>query len=334
MTAVNQRRLVPKEWAGEPWRAYAEGMRVLVTGISGYVGPLLAQRLTAAGHEVRGLARRPERVEGPWPVAAVDLSDGAGLPEALAGVDAAYYLVHSMEGTVDFAATEQAAARRFAAAAAEAGVRRIIYMSVLVPERKAPSAHVRSRVAVEQILAATGVPTISLRASIVIGAQSRSFGFLLRLVERAPLLPMPPWRTHRTAPIDERDLIDQLTRALDVPLAQPLSVVDAVGPQVITYQELIEAILDVLMLSRPTVPLPVAWTALAAPVAAAIAGEDLGLVSPLMQSLTSDLVAREATAQDVDLGRARRGVTAAIEHALRDREQASQDEEERREGRR
>lgn len=302
-------------------------MRVLVTGISGYVGPLVAERLTRAGHEVRGLARNPDRVRGPWEVAAVDLSDGAGLAEALDGVDAAYYLVHSMEGTVDFAAAEQAAARRFATAAAAAGVQRIIYMSVLVPEGKAPSAHVRSRVAVEQILASTGVPTVSLRASIVIGAQSRSFGFLLRLVERAPFLPLPPWRTHRTAPIDERDLIDQLLRALTAPLSRPLSIVDAVGPQVVTYRDLIESIRDVMMLSRPSLPLPVAWTPLAAPVAAAIAGEDLGLVSPLMQSLTSDLVGRSAQHQDVDLGRARRGVTAAIEHALRDREVAVDDEE-------
>jgi uncharacterized protein YbjT (DUF2867 family) len=292
-------------------------MRILVTGISGYVGRRLADALAAEGHEIRGLARHPSRVDVAYPIEQVDLMSGTGLDEALEGIDVAYYLVHSMEGTLDYAAAELAAARRFAGAAAAAGVQRIVYMSVLTPAGEHVSDHVRSRVAVEQALAATEVPVVVLRASIVIGTASRSFRFLLHLVERMPVLPLPPWRHNRTCPIDERDLLRQLVEAATAPTTSDLAVFDAVGPDEVNYRELIERIRDHLMLNRPTFPVPVAFTAVAAPVAAAVAGEDLGLVAPLMQSLGSDLLARPGIRQEVLLSPARHHLDAAIEHALR-----------------
>jgi uncharacterized protein YbjT (DUF2867 family) len=293
-------------------------MRILVTGITGYVGRRLADALAARGYTVTGLARHPERARVPYPVHAVDLTLGAGLDDALAGVDVAYYLVHSMEGTVDYAAAELAGARRFAAAAAKAGVSRIVYMSVLTPATGAPSGHVRSRIAVEHALASGGAEVIVLRASIVIGAESRSFRFLLRLVERMPILPLPPWRDRRTRPIDERDLLDQLVAAATATTDRPIAVFDAVGPDEVTYQDLIERIRDHLMVARPTFPVPISLTAVAAPVAAAIAGEDLGLVAPLMQSLRSDLLPRTPDPHEITLGEPRYDLDAAIEHALRE----------------
>ncbi|MBO9534926.1 MAG: NAD(P)H-binding protein [Solirubrobacteraceae bacterium] len=292
-------------------------MRILVTGITGYVGRLLADALTREGHDVVGLARHPERAPLPYPVRAVDLTDGRGLADAIDGADVAYYLVHSMEGTRDYAAAELAAARRFAVAAADAGVQRIVYMSVLTPaDAGRASGHVRSRVAVEKALAATDVPVVALRASIVIGTDSRSFRFLLRLVERMPVLLLPPWRSRRTCPIDERDLLAQLVDAATATLHAPLTVHDAAGPDEVSYQELIERIRDHLLIGRPVMPLPIALTGIAAPVAAAIAGEDLGLVAPLMQSLGTDLLPRPDH-QDIALRPPRHDLDAAIEHALR-----------------
>ncbi len=229
----------------------------------------------------------------------------------------AYYLVHSMEGTLDYAAAELAAARRFARAAADAGVHRIVYMSVLTPAGGTPSGHVRSRVAVEEALAATDVPVVALRASIVIGGDSRSFCFLQRLVERMPVIPMPPWRNHRTRPIDERDLLRQLVDAADAPTTAHLAIFDAVGPDEVSYGELIDRLAGHLLLARPRVPFPLSLTAVAAPVAAAITGEDLGLVAPLMQSLKSDLLPRHGADQTITLSAPRHHLDAAIEHALR-----------------
>lgn len=290
-------------------------MRILVTGVSGYVGGLLAPRLSAQGHEVRGLARTLP-AQPVVPTFQGDLSTGEGLADALHGVDLAYYLVHSMEGNGDFVAAEQRAAEHFADAAREAGVQRIVYMSVLTPASASQSAHVRSRVAVEATLSTAAAELLVLRASIVIGAHSRSFRFLLSLVERLPVIPLPPWRSHRTAPVDERDLLRQLARAATIELPQRCVTCDAVGNEIVTYQELVQGIRDQLLISRPTLPFPLAIPAIAAPVAAAITGEDLGLVSPLMRSLSHDLIGHPET-QAVDLGGAHYSLEAAIQRALR-----------------
>lgn len=295
------------------------GVTTLITGISGYVGGELVGPLTAAGHELRGFARNPAHADPRVPTVQGDLDTGEGLAEALDGVETAYYLVHSMEGTADFTGRERRAARRFAVAAGEAGVQRIVYMSVLTPDEPESeySDHVRSRIAVESTLAEGGAEVIALRASIVIGARSRSFRFLLRLVERLPVLLLPPWRDNRTMPIDERDLLRALVRAATAPVDRTVSVFDAVGLDEVSYQELIEEIRDHLMVGRPTVPFPAAVNTIAAPLAAAVAGEDLGLVHPLMHSLGSDLLPRRPDPHEVDLGRPRHRLAAAVEHALR-----------------
>jgi uncharacterized protein YbjT (DUF2867 family) len=290
---------------------------VLVTGASGAIGSDLVPRLLRAGRTVRGFARDPARVTVPGLAGVVrgDAVTGAGLDEALAGVDVAYYLIHSMETA--FADRERRSAANFARAAAHAGVRRVVYLGGLVPPDAPLSPHLASRLDVEDLLLAAAPEAVALRASIVIGARSRSFRFLVRLVERVPFMPLPDWRDNRTAPIDGRDVMRYLvaagtSEAVDGPLS-----LDVGGPEVMTYGAMIERIRDALLLGRPRLDLPLRLTAVASRIAAAIAGEDPALIEPLMGSLESDLLPRDERAREL-FGVRLHPFDAAVEHALRE----------------
>jgi nucleoside-diphosphate-sugar epimerase len=183
------------------------------------------------------------------------------------------------------------------------------------------SPHLASRLEVEKILLAATPCTVALRASIVIGAGSSSFRFLVRLVERLPVLVVPAWRNHRTSPIDERDVIELLTRAAtkDEVCDQSL---DAIGRDVVTYGELIDKIREHMLVDRPTIGLSRIYaTPIASRVSAVIAGEDHGLIGPLMESLGEDLLPRDNRAAEL-LGVKPHSLDAAIEHALREWEAA------------
>jgi uncharacterized protein YbjT (DUF2867 family) len=301
-------------------------MRVLVTGASGYVGAALIPRLIRAGLDVRAFARTPERmaaaVPADVPVVYGDAITGAGLDEALEGVDVAYYLIHSMEPAGNsahpppgFSVRERASAERFADAARAAGVRRIVYLGGLVPDNRAASAHLASRLAVEEVLSAAVPEALMLRASIVIGARSRSFRFLVRLVERVPVMPLPAWRRFRTQPIDGRDVLAFLVAGATSPAVDgPLSL-DIAGPDVVTYGELVQRIQEALMVGRMPIPLGFNLTPVASVVAAAIAGEDHALIGPLMEGLSGDLLPRDDRAAAL-LGVRLHGLDSAIERAL------------------
>jgi uncharacterized protein YbjT (DUF2867 family) len=294
-------------------------VNVLITGITGYIGSRLAPRLLRDGHAVRGFSRHPAGKGGDVPLLHGDVVSGRGLEHALEGIDVAYYLIHSMEPSVDgpFAARERLGAENFARAARAAGTPRIIYLGGLIPAGGPASAHLASRLEVERILLDASPCSCAFRASIVIGARSRSFRFLVRLVERLPVLAIPAWRTHRTAPIDERDMIELLARAA-TSAAVCGRVLDAGGPEVVTYGELIERIRDQMLLGRPMIGFKrLTVTPIASRIAAVIAGEDHELVGPLMESLGEDLLAAGDRAPDV-LAVRLHSLDSAIERALRE----------------
>src|SRR6185312_277252 len=146
------------------------------------------------------------------------------------------------------------AAESFAAAAARAGVQAIVYLGGLIPADAPPSSHLASRLEVERILLEAAPQSVELRASIVIGAASRSFRFLVRLVERMPVIPLPAWRDHRTQPIDGRDVLAFLVRAGTAPAAAGRSL-DIAGPDVLTYGEMVTRIADLMHVGRPPIRL-------------------------------------------------------------------------------
>ena len=293
-------------------------MRILVTGASGYVGSALIPRLRSDGHHVRGYGRSAARVTAELDeMVEGDAVLGTGLERALDGVEVAYFLIHSMEGQGNgFADLERQAAEHFAAAAATAGVRRIVYLGGLLPADGQISRHLASRLAVEELLLAAAPESIAFRASIVIGARSRSFRFLVRLVERMPVLALPAWRDHRTAPIDGRDMLDFLSRAATAPKELSARSWDIGGPDVMSYGELVERIADAMLVRRPRVGIDVTMTGLASVVASAIAGEDVGLIAPLMESLEHDLLPRHEAAPA--FGVRLHSFDAAVERALRE----------------
>jgi uncharacterized protein YbjT (DUF2867 family) len=294
-------------------------MNVLVTGATGFVGAALIPRLQAGGHTVRAYARRPEAVAPGIEVVKGDAIAGTGLDEALAGVDCAYYLIHSMEPSADgtFDARDRRAAKNFADAAKAAGVGRVIYLGGLVPEGKEASLHLASRLEVERLLHDAAPASVALRASIVIGARSRSFRFLVRLVERVPVMPLPAWRDFRTQPIDARDVLAFLVAAATTEHAKGSLSLDIAGPDVVTYGELVERIRDAMLIDRPPVRLGFNLTSVASRVAAAIAGESIELVGPLMEGLNGDLLPRDDSAPEL-LGVRLHRLDAAIERSLRD----------------
>jgi len=293
-------------------------VRVLVTGVSGYVGHALVPRLLEDGHQVSGLSRHPERARPRVPVHRGDLISGQGLGEALDGVDVAYYLVHSMEGSTagGFPEAERRSAENFARAARAAGVGRIVYFTGLMPAEGRLSRHLASRLAVEEILMRASSSSVSLRSSIVIGARSRTFRFLVRLVERLRLMVLPAWHVNRTQPLDERDMLEFLARAATSPEVGGRSL-DIAGPDVLTYGQMIEGIADALLVLRPALRLPLTFTPVASRVASAIAGEDPALMGPLMESLETDLLARDLHAAAL-LGVHLHTFDRAVDHALRE----------------
>jgi uncharacterized protein YbjT (DUF2867 family) len=302
-------------------------MNVLVTGITGFVGSRLAPRLDRDGHAVRGFSRRPPEHETGTPIVAGDAVSGQGLAEALRDINVAYFLIHSMEpvahsrsrgwdaGDLAFGDRERSAAENFAREARAAGVGRVIYLGGLVPSGGPTSAHLASRFAVEEILLSATPCSVAFRASIVIGAESRSFRFLVRLVERLPVLAIPAWRMRVTSPIDERDVIEMLARAAtsDAVCGQSL---DIGGPDTVTYGELIDRVCDHMLVARPTVSFKrLTLTPIASRVSAVIAGERHELIGPLMDSLDQDLLPRDNRAAEL-LDVRLHSLDAAIEHAL------------------
>jgi uncharacterized protein YbjT (DUF2867 family) len=309
-------------------------MRILVTGASGFVGSTLAPRLLAEGHELRALTRDPDRaravlaeqvreqVRDPGAIEVVrgDVLTGSGLERALDGVEVAYYLIHSMESPPRddafpaFPARERRGAEGFGAAARRAGVRRIVYLGGLLGQGRPASPHLASRAEVERILLESVPQSVALRASIVIGARSRSFRLLVRLVERLPVLTLPAWRRFRTQPIDVRDVVELLLAAASVPQVAGQTL-DIGGPQALTYEEIVQRIAELMLLGRPTLGLRTSMTPLTGRLVAALTGEDPELILPLMESLECDLLVADDHAAE-RLGVRLHSFDAAVERAL------------------
>ena len=233
---------------------------ILLTGATGYVGGRLMRRLESDGRALRCLVRRPDQFRGraasTTEIAPGDITDRESVARALAGVEFAYYLVHSMGAGEDFEERDRLAASIFASEAARAGVKRIVYLGGLGDSTSELSAHLRSRHEVGEILARSGVPTLELRASIVIGSGSLSFELVRSLVERLPAMITPRWVGVLAQPIAIDDVLDYLIESLEIPL--PASrVYEVGGPDRVSYGDLMREYARQRGLHRFMVSVPV-----------------------------------------------------------------------------
>jgi len=274
-------------------------LRVLVTGATGYIGGRLVPELLDAGYAVRVLARQPVKLRDRSWVGRVEVVEGdaanpAEVAPALDGVHVAYYLLHSLGGGSSFADQDRDMAQTFAAAARAAGVGRIVYLGGLIPADDANlSPHLRSRREVGGILAGSGVPTVELRAAVIIGSGSASFEMLRYLTERLPAMTTPRWVRTRIQPIAVGDVLYYLVGAAGLPDGVSRAF-DIGGPEVLTYVTMMRRYAAAAGLRpRLIVPVPVLtpglsshWVGLVTPVPASIA-------RPLVESLRHEVVCRE-----------------------------------------
>jgi uncharacterized protein YbjT (DUF2867 family) len=258
---------------------------ILLTGATGYIGGRLLKALERAGTRVRCLARRPEflepRVAPGTEVVKGDCLDQASLARALAGVHTAYYLVHSMGSPGKFEEEDRQAAGNFAASTRQAGIRRIIYLGGLGADDPQLSAHLRSRQEVADILRSSGVPTIELRASIVIGSGSLSFEMIRALVQRLPVMICPRWVNVKAQPIAVEDVIAYLVAALNLPGEQG-SIFEIGGADQVSYGEIMQEYARQCGLRRWMIPVPVLTPRLSS--------LWLGLVTPIYARVGRKLV--------------------------------------------
>lgn len=239
-------------------------------------------RLLEAGYRVRVLVRDPSRLQGrPWAdhveVACEDVLRPDSLPEAMAGVATAYYLIHSMRDTGDFEHRDLQAARNFAAAAKAAGVRRIIYLGGLGDPEADLSKHLRSRQQTGEILRQSGVPVTEFRAAIIVGSGSVSFEMVRYLAERIPIMVCPRWVYTRIQPIAIRDVLSYLVGALQVPESAG-KIVEIGGANVLTYREMMTSYARIRDLRRVLISTPLLtpklssyWVHMVTPVPTSIA---------------------------------------------------------------
>lgn len=273
-------------------------MLVLVTGATGYIGGRLIPELLAAGYRVRAMARHPDRLAGrSWydqvEAVAADALVPEDLDRALAGVDVAYYLIHSLGSGHTFEERDRRTARQFGVAAREAGVGRIVYLGGLHPEQEELSPHLSSRREVGEILLSSGVPTTVLQAAVILGSGSASFEMMRYLTERLPAMIAPKWLENRIQPIAVRDVLRYLVGSAEMP-SDVSRTFDIGGPDVLTYRQMMQRYAAVAGLPpRLIKTVPVLTPGLASHWVGVVTPVPAGLARPLVESLIHEVVAKE-----------------------------------------
>ena len=276
--------------------------RILVTGITGYIGGRLVPRLIEKGYEVRCLVRDRSRLKGrPWEDE-VEVFEGDvliynTLPAVLDGVDVAYYFIHSLASD-GFAEKDQLAADNFGRAAQEAGVKRIIYLGGLRPRTDNISEHLSSRLQTGDCLRKWNIPVTEFRAGAIIGSGSLSFEVIRYLTERLPFMITPKWVWTRTQPISVRNVLEYLLLALETPESAGKTI-EIGGEDVLAYGDMMENYASIRGLKRLQIPVPFLSPRLSSHWVGLVTPLNSKIVRPLVKGLDNELVVHDNLARQL-----------------------------------
>ena len=269
-----------------------------MTGATGFIGQRLVPVLLREGWEVLALTRRPEEYDGEGTVVGGDVGDPSTFAEALAQVDVAIYLVHSLD-QADFERRDREAAVGFGKAAAEAGVSQIVYLGGLGPDGEELSPHLRSRREVERLLGDGGVPVTTLRAGIVVGPGGISWEITRQLVKNLPAMVVPRWVSTRTQPIAVDDVIRYLAGVAGREEAYGRTF-EIGGPDQLTYYDMLQVAAEVTTGHRvPIIRVPVLTPRLSSYWLALVTDVDARTGRNLIDSMVTEVVVTDESIREV-----------------------------------
>jgi len=268
---------------------------LLLTGATGFVGRAVRPALAAMGWRVRCLTRDVAAARTREPAldwVPGDVADAGSCARALAGCEAAFYLVHGIGEGADYHRHEVMAATTFSRAAAAAGVSRIVYLGGVAPAGSG-SEHLRSRLDVGEALRSGPVETVELRASMIVGYGSLSWLIVRDLAARLPVMVLPQWLKSRTEPVAIGDVVIALVRALDLPLANSASF-DLPGPLALSGKEILDETARVMGLPHPRmIEVPLLSPRLSSLWVRFVTRAKWSVAREVVVGLTDDLLARD-----------------------------------------